>query len=403
MKVVQINAVYGTGSTGRIAQDIHEFLVRSGDDSYIAWGAVCKGSTDRGHFFQVGNVFDHKMHAVLYRLMHDQGFHSWAATKRLCRKLKEIQPDVVHLHNLHSNYISLPVLFAFLKSERIPTVVTLHDCWMYTGYCYYYHGNHCDGWKNQCRSCPATSHPFQKRIEKMYQEKLFFFENGNCAIVGVSNWITEDAKQSLLGHAPIVRTVYNWIDTDLFHPHDSKASVFSHYQIPTEKKLVIGVSQGWSARKGLHEFERIAELCPEAFVLLVGNGDQVRERENLKCIGFTQSREELIEIYSAADLFVNPSRMETFGLVTAEAMACGAPVIAYDNTALHEIVGDGCGYLIEDGNGERLAETVHEYLQGNLPEPDRERCIDWVRSKLDKERQICKYLVIYKELISRKC
>ncbi|MBQ9929655.1 MAG: glycosyltransferase [Oscillospiraceae bacterium] len=403
MKIVQINAVYGVGSTGRIAQDIAHALKAQGHENHIFWAISCRAD-ENAAFYRIGSTLDHKLHALLRRLDGKQGWHSKAATRKLCRELLKIKPDVVHLHNLHSNYIHLPLLLQFLGENKIPTLITLHDNWMHTsGFCTYYSLHNCNQWDKGCTDCPAVDKHLRKSGAKMYRIKEELYSRiPNLAVNGVSRWTAEAAKQSMLRCAKINTHIYNWIDTQAFKPQENAAEVREKYGIPENHKLILGVSQGWSERKGLQEFLQLADvLKDEATVILVGQDNGVPKKENLRCIGFTNNRQELIDLYSAADLFVNPSRAETFGLVTAEAMSCGTPVVAYNNTGSAELVAPQCGALATDGDAAALVTLTRKLLESQK-ETYSAACRQWVLENFNKQTQLQKYVELYEKILSFK-
>jgi glycosyltransferase involved in cell wall biosynthesis len=404
MKVVQINAVFGKGSTGKISFNIHTALKLQGEISYVFWGTDCLNDIDDNHVIRIGNRIDQKVHAILRRFDKKQGWHSKLATRMLCLKLKTIHPDVVHLHNLHSNYINLPILLRFLGENNISVLVTLHDCWFFTGFCMHYYRQKCDQWKEKCCNCPVVSRHVHKAVCDMFDTKGKLFAGIHyLAVNGVSEWTSLAAAESkILGNSNIIRTIYNWIDTDLFTPQLNKDEVFSKYNIPHGKNMILGVAQGWSEQKGLNEFIKIAEYFEDlVYIILVGKNLGVPRTQNLTCIGYTSNEEELRDLYSAADLFVNPSRMETFGLVTAEAMACGTPVVAYKNTGSAEIVTESCGMLVEDGNVAEMISAVKVMLENGKTMYSTE-CIGYTRKKFNKETQIDRYMELYKDIYQMK-
>jgi len=399
MKIVQINAVYGVGSTGRIARDISRALTEQGHEAHVFWAIECRRD-EYARFTRIGNTLDHKLHALLRRLDGRQGWHSKAATRKACREIAALNPDVVHLHNLHSNFIHLPILLRFLAEKKIPTLITLHDGWMYTcGFCAHHFYHNCEEWGKGCADCPAVPVHRRKSGERMYQQKKELYARiPHLAVNGVSRWTAEEARSSMLGCADPIRYIYNWVDTDLFCPQTNSDKVREKYAIPSYHKLILGVSQGWSERKGLMEFVRLArEMKDSATVLLVGEDNGVPRLPNLRCIGFTNDRQELVELYSAADLFVNPSRAETFGLVTAESMACGTPVVAYDNTGASELVAPQCGALAPDGDAEALIALAKQVLQRGK-QSFGSACRQWVLDNFEKEKQVQKYIDLYKQL-----
>lgn len=402
MKIVQINAVYGVGSTGRIAQDIAGQLRKQGHEAYVFWATGCR-EDENARLIRVGNTLDHKLHALLRRLDGKQGWHSKAATRKLCRDLLRIQPDVVHLHNLHSNYIHLPKLLQFLGEQKIPTLITIHDSWMFTcGFCAHYIYHNCDQWDKGCAYCPAVKKALRKDGAKMFRIKENLYSRiPNLAVNGVSQWTTEAAGKSMLKTAKIQQCIYNWIDTELFKPQNNTTQVREKYGIPENHKLILGVSQGWSENKGLKEFLQIADkLRGEATVILVGKDCGIPKRENVKCIGFTSNQQELIALYSAADVFVNPSRAETFGLVTAEALSCGTPVVAYNNTGSAELVTPQCGALAADGDADSLVSLTRMVLE-NRKDTYLDACRQWVLENFEKQTQLQKYVELYEKLMEK--
>ena len=402
MKVLQINAVYGMGSTGKMVRDISKKLVEQEHQSYVMWATGCCGEPDGTKLIRIGSTADHKIHALLCRLAGGQGMHSKGATKRACKKILEIAPDVVHLHNLHSNYIHLPTLFSFLTQHKIPVLITLHDCWFMTGYCTYYTHHNCDKWLSGCHACPAVSGRLRCSVAKDHDRKKQLYSYGGfLAVNGVSKWTTEAAGQSILGNAATIQCIYNWIDTNVFSPRDNADAIKERYGIPKERKMILGVSQFWSKEKGAGTFATIADMLADtADIVLVGENRGIAERKNLHCIGFTANIDELTEIYSAADVFVNASNAETFGLVTAEAMACGTPVVAYNNTGSAEVLADGCGILVRNGDVDALVTGVNEVLS-------REKtvfssvCRQHVLERFEKNKQIQEYIDFYQKISAK--
>lgn len=403
MKVVQINATYGAGSTGSLAKDIHLHLKEQGHKSYVFWATACRGEADES-VLRIGSAVDHKGHALLRRIDGGQGFHSRAATRALCQRLDNISPDVVHLHNLHSNYIHLPILLSHLAKRKIPTVLTLHDCWFFTGHCMHHREHGCSLWQTGCADCPAVA-KWQKRLVRgRYAKKQRGFEAlDRLAVCGVSRWTAEEAAKTFLGNAEICTHVYNWLDTDVYTPKATRKEVCEKYGFDAKKKILLGVAQAWSAgnAKGSDEFCQMAERFRDvAEVVLVGKNEGMPEVKGLHLLGYTANRQDLVDLYTAADLLVNPSRFETFGLVTVEAMACGTPVVAYNNTGSAELVTDAVGVLVSDGDAEALLDAVARVL-GTDKDTYRDTCIRYVRENFAKSTQVQKYVDVYRQLIDQ--
>lgn len=396
MKIVHINATYGIGSTGQIVKDLHEAALVAGHESHAFWATATIYSSHTHNIHRIGNALDHKLHALFRRLGGLQGSHSRISTALLCRKLSELNPDVVHLHNLHSNYINIPLLLNQLVHMQVEVVITLHDCWFLTGYCTHYIPYQCNQWQNDCKNCPAVhSHWKKRQVENRKTYLKSSFARMKCVkIVGVSPWITEAGRIAISGENISHSCIYNWIDGTVFFPVDSKKQVRNDYNIPDNHKIIMGVAQAWSKNKGLEEMLAVADrLSATATLLLVGERNNAPLKPNIRYLG-RRKQNELRSLYSAADVFVNPSRMETFGLVTVEAMACGTPVVCYDNTAFKAIVPPQCGILVEDGKAENFIQAIVQILLDGKTKYS-ENCCKWSSLNYDKEHQINKYHNIY--------
>lgn len=398
MVIVQINATYGYGSTGHIVADIHKMLRVAGHESHVFCGI---SRIHEPEIQIIGNAIDHKLHAALYRIFHNQGWNSLQATKKLCGKLQLIKPDLVHLHNLHSNYINLPYLLHFLAQKQIATVITLHDCWFFTGHCYHFIPyDNCQRWQSGCKDCPIFKNKLMKeKVSDKFKEKQQLFSRlSSLGVIGVSDWTVNCARQSFPGMKEKIKRIYNWIDCDLFSPKKNREKILKKYNILLGQKMILGVSQGWSPRKGLAEFLALNQKLGDSVkIILVGNVNGQSSQKNLKFIGFTADPAELAELYSAADLFVNPSRMETFGKVTAEALACGTPVAAYDNTGTAELITPKVGTLAEDGNINHLVTAVQTMLA--YPKSKYSNaCRSWALKNFEKKALLTETLQFYQTI-----
>ena len=403
MRVVHINATNGVGSTGNIALSIHKKVIEDGGESYVLWGT--KSNTPPApSFIKIGNWFDHKLHAFLSRLDKGQGFHSTIATKKACKEIQKLNPDIVHLHNLHSNYMNIEKLLGFLKEQNIPVVITLHDCWFFTGYCYYYQKySDCMQWKTGCKDCPAVSPHYKKKVRDMFEKKRELFSNWDKVfIVGVSKWTVQDAEMSILSNTGYKTCIYNWVESEDSNLTKSKAEICKKYGVEPNKKIILGVAQGWNVgnSKGADEFIEISKRYNDkAEVVLVGNNIDMPELSGLHCIGYTSSKNELEELYSIADVFVNPSKFETFGLVNVEAMSCGTSVIAYENTSAIELIGDEYGILVPNGDFDGFINAVGNFI--NSEQPDKSlKLKNYVNENFNKKLQLDKYVDLYRAIVN---
>ena len=398
MRVLLINAVSGIRSTGRMCTEIADYLNKSGEECFIAYSA----GTPYQKGCRIGSPLDVRIHGLLSRVSGTQAYFSKRATRKLLKFMDDLQPDVVHLHNLHSNYINLRLLAEYLKEKDIPTVLTLHDCWFYTGKCCHYTVDKCPKWKDACGQCPRRKNDnpswFFDRTEKMLKDKKRLFEGiPRLAVIGVSDWITGEAKKSILQSAKIIRRIYNWIDTEVFRPveaDDLRKSLGLEGRF-----VVLGVASVWTRDKGLGGFIRLAELLPENMaIVLVGNiGCDLVVPGNIVHVPETHDVAELVKYYSMANVFLNLSSEESFGKVAAEAMACGTPVISNGSTANPELVRPGCGYILEENNiGEIISALKETELQG--PDYYWDICMENARKNFSKADRIEDYRAVYREM-----
>ena len=303
----------------------------------------------------IGNRLSRNVHLLMAHFTGLNGCYSIWETHRFLRKLKRDNTEVIHLHNLHNCYINLPMLFHFIKKNNIPVVWTLHDCWAFTGHCPHFTITKCNKWKTGCCKCPSyRDYPgsFFDNSKFMWKlKKAWFTGVGNLTIVAPSQWLADLVKQSFLRDYP-VKVINNGIDLSVFKP--TLSDFRERYHIQAEKKLLLGVAFGWSFRKGLDVFIELSKcLSREEYqIVLVGTDDVVDKLlpGNIISIHRTQNQLELAEIYSAADLLVNPTREDNFPTVNIEALACGTPVATFKTGGSPEIIDENCGIVLSEQN-----------------------------------------------------
>ena len=340
MKYLFINSVAGFGSTGRIAAEKCRELKAQGHECVLAFGRE-KANCDDITTWQIGSPLDYKIHGMMTRIFDNHGFCSAVATRAFLRKVREYDPDVIWLHNIHGYYIHIGLLFDYLRTCGKTVYWTLHDCWSFTGHCAYFDFVGCDRWKTGCHHCPQKkNYPASMLIDNSCRN----YENKKRAFTGVPNmtlftpsqWLESRVRNSFLKEYP-VEVVYNTVNTAVFKP---TASDFRQKHGLEDKKIVLGVANVWEERKGLKDFVKLStELDEQYKIVLVGLSEEQRKTlpENILALPRTGSAVELAEIYTAADVYVNPSVEETFGLTTLEATCCGTKAIVYQDTACEEV------------------------------------------------------------------
>ena len=334
MKVLIINSVCGIRSTGRIATDIAKEYIAQGHTCRIAYGREQVPEAFRDISYRIGSDWGVRLHALFARLLDNEGFSAKQATKNLLKWANYYNPDVLWLHNIHGYYINIELLFDWIKSRpEMQVNWTLHDCWAFTGHCAYFSYAGCEKWKTQCRNCPQKKDYPQSLLADSSAENFLRKQKAFCGVkdmtlISPSKWLADLVKQSFLQEYP-VEVRHNTIDQSVFKPTPSD---FREKLGLGDKKIVLGVASVWDRRKGLADFVRLSSLLPEEYqVVLVGLDESQGKTlpDNIVQISRTNSAQEMAEIYTAADVFVNLTYEDNYPTVNLEAQACGTPCLTY--------------------------------------------------------------------------
>ena len=400
LKLLQINVAANWGSHGRIAEEIGLEAMAQGWESYIAYGRYANPS--KSHIVKIGDLFDHCLHGAQSLLLDRHGLASCGSTKKLIREIEQIKPDLIHLHNIHGFYLNYPILFRYLSTVDIPVVWTLHDCWAFTGHCAWPIHGHCDRFQEQCCHCPLQSKGYPKSFlldrsrSNFKLKKRYFRSLQDLHLVTVSRWLEQQVRLSFMQDMDI-RTIYNGLDTEVFRPSGTPPT-----SVTDGHPLVLGVCNAWYDWKGLDDMAALREILPDDYeVMVVGvNEDQMhRLPEGITCIRRTDSVSQLAEIYSQADVFVNPSKVESFGMTTAEALSCGTPSIVYDTSACPEVVDNLTGRVVPLGDVNALAKAVMEICSLPGREAMRQACRERAIRLFNRQDRYKEYLQLYNEVL----
>lgn len=368
MKILMINAVCGIGSTGRICAEQAERYEAEGHEVRIAYGRMAEVPEKYRHFgYRIGSAIGVRIHGVWTRLTDGHGFGSKAATRAFLKWAEAFSPDMLWLHNVHGYYINIEMLFAWIKKHpQMQVKWTLHDCWTFTGHCSHFSYVKCDKWKTGCFDCPQKGRYPASLIDRSrnnyLRKKTAFTGVKDMTILTPSEWLAKLARQSFLGCYP-VEVLYNTIDETVFRP--TPGDFRERYGLQ-HKKVVLGVASSWDDRKGLYDFYELRKRLDERYaIVLVGLKEQQISQlpEGILGIPRTNSPQELAALYTAADVFANPSYEETFGMTTVEALACGTQAIVYRDTACEEIVRLKGGLAVEQ-SVDALVEAAISVCEG---------------------------------------
>lgn len=396
-KLLQINITANWGSTGKIAEQIGLCAMAHGWESYVAYGRWMKPS--ESNVIRIGSMADTYLHYGQQKFFDNEGLNSRLATKRFIKEIERIKPDVIHLHNIHDHYMNYPLLFEYLSTLDIPIVWTQHDCWAFTGGCMYFDLLGCDRWKNACGDCPDKRALLYNMAKGQHAKKRECFGRvKNLTLVPVSAWLEGVLKESFFGNKRIV-PIFNGVDVDVFRPVDG-TKVRDKYGIDN-KPMLLGVANVWAPRKGLSDYLELARQLGDDYrmVLLGLNEKQMQDLpQNVVGIKRTENVEEMAALYSGADIVLNLSYEETFGLTTVEGFACGTPSIVYNKTASPELITSDTGFVVEARDFEAIKAAVREILNNGKARYS-DACRKRAEECYDKNKCFEKYVRLYESLV----
>lgn len=398
MKILQINAVYGRGSTGTIVRDIENLCEKKGIECYVASPDSNVANAARG--YKIGNTIDHKVHALLARINGEQAYFSHYATSQLIKWIGGIKPDIVHLHNLHSNYIQLNMLLKYLATSNIQTIITMHDCWYFTGGCFHYTSTGCHKWMSRCGDCPRkkkdTKSYFLDKSTKILADRAHYLNKiPRLNLIGASEWIANECRKSVLRNCKI-DYIHNGFNLDIFKPTQSSL----REKIGVKDKFVmLAPASKWYSEVNKDTLEYFVSKIDKDMVLVLFGCSNIRKDlpENVIEIGYINNPVEMAELYSMADVFVNCTREDTFPSVNIESQATGTPVVTYDATGCKETVDGQCGKSVPVGDYESLFKAVKEIKEigkSNLTD----QCVSWVREHFELSNSYNRYIDLYRRL-----
>lgn len=403
--LLQINVCNNVYSTGKIASEIGDEAINEGWESYIAYGRSC--APNRSKAIKIGTSIDIKIHALEQRILDNTGlgFGSSTATRQLVEKIKQIHPDIIHLHVLVGYYINLKVLFKYLATSGIPVVWTLHSCWEFTGHCTHFDYQGCNKWIEGCHHCPIKreypeSYLIDRARENYIEKKQFFTTVPNLHFVAVSEWLSNNVKRSFLQGFPCT-VIKNGIDVNIYKPSQNFEYLRDKHNLHN-CSIALGVASAWTKKKGFEDYIRLSSILPENVkIVMVGlSKDQIKSLPSV-IIGIerTTNRQELVDWYSLASVVLNLSYEESFGLTTVEGYACGTPSIVYNKTASPELIKEGTGFVVEAGDIKSVRDRICQIFDcGKVQFAC--RCRKVAEEEYDKDKNYKKYIELYNNILS---
>ncbi|MDR1683090.1 MAG: glycosyltransferase [Candidatus Symbiothrix sp.] len=409
-KLLQINPVLRVStSTGRIMEEIGDLAIRNGWESYIAYSKGRDGiQKSKSNIIPIGNKRSVAWQGLMTRLFDRHGLSSDKATLRFVETIKRLNPDVIHIHNIHGYFLNYNILFDYLSKSNIHAIWTIHDCWAYTGHCYHYSYAKCDKWKTICNHCPQkTKFPASylfDRAKKNYIDKKKAFTSldiSQMTIVPVSHWMENEMRESFFNKYRF-RVIHNGIDTNVFDINESDG-IKEKYGI-NRPYIILGIAGIWSDEKGLGDFMQLADKIDDnQLIVLVGVNEKQKASlpRNILGISRTNNVQELSQLYSAADVFVNLTWQDNYPTVNLEAIACGTPVITYRTGGSVESVTEDTGLVVEQGDISGLIQAIR-LIESRGKSYYKDRCRSFALKNFRKEDRYADYIAMYEDLTKQK-
>ena len=418
MRILLVNGVFGFASTGTIVRDIQSICEQHWIECYVAFSKTNLPAEKLHNAYKIGTTLEKKLHALLCRINGRQAYFSHFATRAFIKYIEHIKPDIVHLHTIHGNYLNMPMLLTFLAQRNIRTVITMHDCWYYTGGCFHYTQANCFKWQQSCGNCPkkksdTPAYLLDKSSEILNDRKLLFDAIPNLTITGVSEWICNEAQKGVFKGKHVV-PIHNGIDTELFRPTSLQDIDATDELLDLQNSLVghftiMGPATKWLKSINREAFDFILRMMlpTDRFLIFGCDGSSLADlnsfnmpdefREKIITFGYTNNRRQMALLYSLSDVFVNCTHEDSFSLINVESQSCGTPIVTYANTGAQETVDGHCGFCVPTSDVNAMWEKI--MLIRSLGKAHFSfDCIKWVKDNFDMRSNYLKYINLYTKL-----
>lgn len=402
MRVVEISPVIGSGSVGRIVDQIFEGLIKNGDKCIAICGTVGNTIIPKNNRVVSVSSYARMANAFHARLFDSDGFCLFSGMQRILNEIESFQPDIVHMHGAYGYYLNMEVLYRFINKKDYYLVNTMHSCWDYTGHCCYYIYAGCNKWKTECNRCPEkraypTSLLMDNSRNNYRKKKRIFTGNQREIIVTPSKWLADEVKQSYMRDYP-VKIINNGINTDVFKRINIiNSHCFEKYRIPRNKIIILGVAGYWDRRKGLADFIELNNWIDDDMHIVIVGVNERQKKDIPHCItaiSRTENPYELAELYSMATILFNPTYEDNYPTVNLEAIACGTPVVTYESGGSGEAVSEyNFGAVIPKKQFNRIIRIARYYYEN---EPDLN---DQIINTISSERMVKDYYELFNRIM----
>lgn len=397
-KIVEINGI-NYGSTGNTAINIATEAKKQGYDMYLFFRNSRVGKSRlKENQELIGNWLDKVISERLCYITGLNGYFNIINTHSLLKRLDQIKPDLIHLHSLCDSFVNIEMLFKYIIKNDIPVIWTLHDSWPFTGRCAQ---NRCTKWQEGCGNCPHKDYYpgtlyFDNSKKVLEKRAKLYNQLNNLTIVTPSKWLGSLVSKSIFKNKYPVKVINNGINLNVFKPTESSFREKHNLQ---DKYIVLALAYYWDHSKGLDIIIELSKRLPSNYqIVLVGTNDELDKilPSNIISIHRTNTQEELVEIYSASDVFINPTRDENYPTVNMEAIACGIPVITFDTGGSAEIISDNTGSSIKMNDTDGMEKEIIRVCE--TKPYSKEDCLKRSKS-FDMQDKYKEYVQLYKQLL----
>jgi glycosyltransferase involved in cell wall biosynthesis len=413
LNVLHVNTWGGVGGAFIASDRLHTGLLRQNINSHLVYGSTLNNSDkeiSKLDTYQKLVFKQNKIEDYLIRLCKRLGLNDIGkiSTLQIHKQNYYQQASILNFHNLHSDYFSYLAL-PLLTADK-PAVLTLHDMWSFTGHCAYSYD--CSKWKSGCGKCPyPNSEPSVRRDATALEWRIknWVYRHSNITVVAPSAWLAERAQQSILNRFPVHHIPYG-IDLNIYQPLSS-AQCRSQLGLPIEKNIVMFGAQSLNnSRKGGDLLLKAIHSLPdslkaETVLLTIGeNSNSIAEIVGMETfnLGYIEDEHLKAIAYSAADLFIFPTRADNLPLVLQESMACGTPMVSFDTGGVPDLVRPGItGYLAQPENVEDLCSGIVQMLRDKEKlQQMRHNCRNIAVEEYSIELQSTRYINLYRKIVN---
>lgn len=401
MNIVYIHSSYNPNDLiGNWFNVTHKWTSENGGNAFFAIKFTHNKVNPNN--IQIGNRISCYLHVNLFNYLGLQDCFSYFATRKFLNLLNEIKPDIIHCHVINDCFLHLGLFCDYVNKYNIKVVWTFHDARVLTGMCPCPNYCECEQWKSICRKCHPKykflypSKPIINLVNIVHNYRKRTIGNiKNLAIVTPSKWMADMVAQSYLKNR-ICKVINNGINLNIFHP--TANIIRQKYNIPHQSKLLLSVGNPIWRLKGREYIHKLINDLPQKyFIIMIGCLEQdIQKFKSYKNVLALPKidRDELIQFYTAADLFINPTLADNFPTVNLECQACGTPVIAFDSDGTSETVDPKRGKIVPQKDYEAFKQAILDF---NYEGAD-ESAISFA-SKFDQQKCIEQYINLYKELL----